>query len=206
MTISHLLLDADGVLQDREDETVLLSQIGRLLGVDDAGVRDFLEVALAAERPCLEGRDEWARVLPELLEGWGARERTDEVLALWCDSEVVAPALALALKVREQGVRCWVASNQDVLRASVMEERFSYARLLDGSFYSYALGVAKPDPAYFAVILERLGATASEVAFVDDRADNVEAARSLGIRGVQWQRREGTAVLAEHLRGLGVPV
>ncbi len=206
MTISHLLLDADGVLQDRDDESVLLAQIGRLLGVDDAGVSEFLDVAFAAERPCLEGRDQWARVLPEVLEAWGARERTDELLALWCDSEVVAPALALAMKVREQGVRCWVASNQDVLRASVMEERFSYDRLLDGSFYSYALGVAKPDPAYFEAILAQLGAVPAEVAFVDDRADNVEAARGLGIRAVVWQRREGTSVLAAHLRGLGVPV
>ncbi len=206
MTLSHLLLDADGVLQDRDDESVLLARIGRLLGVGDAGVREFLEVAFAAERPCLEGKDEWARVLPEVLEAWGARERADELLALWCDSEVVAPALALAMKVREQGVRCWVASNQDVLRASVMEERFSYARLLDGSFYSYALGVAKPDPAYFEAILAQLGAVPTEVAFVDDRLDNVEAARSLGIRAVCWQRREGTSVLAAHLRGLGVPV
>ena len=106
MTISHLLLDADGVLQDREDEGVLLARIGQMLAVDDAGVRDFLEVAFAAERPCLEGKDQWARVLPEVLEGWGARERTEELLTLWCDSEVVAPALALAMKVREQGVRC----------------------------------------------------------------------------------------------------
>ena len=204
--ISHLLLDADGVLQDREDERVLLARIGDLLDLDEAGVGDFLEVALAAERPCLEGRDRWARVLPELLERWEARERAEELLTLWCDTEVVAPALALAMRVREQGVRCWIASNQDVLRASVMEERFSYASLLDGSFYSHAVGVAKPDPAYFEQILVRLGAAPGAVAFVDDREDNVEAARGLGIRAVRWQRREGTSVLGAHLRALGVPV
>ncbi len=202
--ISHLLLDADGVLQDREDESVLLARIGDLLGVGEAGVEEFLEVALAAERPCLEGRDRWSRVLPDLLERWDARERAEELLALWCDTEVVAPALALAMRVREHGVRCWIASNQDVGRATVMEERFSYARLLDGSFYSHAVGVAKPDPAYFETILGRLGAAPAAVAFVDDREDNVAAARGLGIRAVRWQRREGTAVLSAHLRDLGV--
>ena len=204
--ISHLLLDADGVLQARDDESAVVGRIGDLIGLDEAGAQAFFEVALDAERPCLAGRDRWDRVLPELLERWDARDRAEEILALWCDTAVVAPALALAMRVREQGVRCWIASNQDVLRASVMEQRFSYARLLDGSFYSHDLGVAKPDPVFFDRVLERLGTEPDAVGFIDDREDNVAAARSRGVHAVAWQHREGTSALGVHLRGWGVQI
>jgi epoxide hydrolase-like predicted phosphatase len=55
------------------------------------------------------------------------------------------------------------------------------------------LGVQKPDPAIYYTALERLGVTPEEAIFVDDFAENIEAARRLGIRtlhfrgGMDWR-------------------
>lgn len=43
------------------------------------------------------------------------------------------------------------------------------------------LGVRKPEPAFYAALLDRAGVAPAELAFVDDRPANVEAAAACGI-------------------------
>jgi putative hydrolase of the HAD superfamily len=65
---------------------------------------------------------------------------------------------------------------------------------------SYEVGLAKPDPRIFELCLARLGAEAHETLFVDDRADNVEAAARLGLRTVHFTGDDAVARLAGALR------
>lgn len=43
--------------------------------------------------------------------------------------------------------------------------------------------IAKPDPAIYQLALERFGLSADEALFIDDRADNIAGAESVGIAG-----------------------
>jgi putative hydrolase of the HAD superfamily len=86
-----------------------------------------------------------------------------------------------------------------------MHEDLGYGQLLDGAFYSYELGVAKPDPAYFTTILDRLDVPGGQVLFVDDRLDNVESARSIGLRAEVWSYVDGLDVLRGHLKQHDLP-
>lgn len=54
-------------------------------------------------------------------------------------------------------------------------------RLLPRRALSFEIGAGKPDPAHFEAALALAGATAREAVFADDRAEMVEAARTLGI-------------------------
>lgn len=65
---------------------------------------------------------------------------------------------------------------------------------------SYEVGLAKPDPRIFELCLARLGAETRETLFVDDRADNVEAAARLGIRTVHFTGDDAFARLAGAVR------
>ena len=51
-----------------------------------------------------------------------------------------------------------------------------FETVVDSAF----VGMRKPDPAIYAIVLERLELPAAACAFVDDIAINVEAARALG--------------------------
>ena len=51
----------------------------------------------------------------------------------------------------------------------------------DGFTYSAEMGLAKPDPAAYLEALGRIGLPANRCVFVDDRMENVDAARSVGI-------------------------
>jgi putative hydrolase of the HAD superfamily len=66
-----------------------------------------------------------------------------------------------------------------------------FETVVDSAF----VGVRKPDPAIYAIVLERLGLEAAECAFVDDLAVNVDAARSLGFAGVHF--RDTAQAIAE---------
>lgn len=71
------------------------------------------------------------------------------------------------------------------------------ARHFEHLLFSCDFGSAKPDPACFGQALDRLGAPAGEVIFIDDREDNVGAAIGMGMRGIQFtgpeQARAGLA-------------
>jgi putative hydrolase of the HAD superfamily len=78
---------------------------------------------------------------------------------------------------------------------------FELLDYFDGFFSSCYLGLRKPDRKIYQVALDVLQRDPEEVVFVDDRAENVAAAASLGIHGIRY---EGSAALAHALAGLGV--
>ncbi len=76
----------------------------------------------------------------------------------------------------------------------------------DVIFNTAEIGVAKPDPAVFHHVLGELGITAGAALFIDDLADNVDAAAALGIRSHQHVDRSGTvAFLRAHGLLVGSP-
>jgi len=66
---------------------------------------------------------------------------------------------------------------------------------------SFRIGTMKPRADYFVRALARLDVAPAEVLFLDDRADNVEAARALGIHAVVVRGVDGARAL---LRQRGV--
>jgi putative hydrolase of the HAD superfamily len=66
--------------------------------------------------------------------------------------------------------------------------------------FSCQLKLAKPDPRCYSAALARLGASAEEVIFIDDRSENVTAAAALGLRSVHFTSPERLrAAVAERL-------
>jgi epoxide hydrolase-like predicted phosphatase len=65
--------------------------------------------------------------------------------------------------------------------------------LFDVVFCSGDEGVTKPDPAAFALTLERLGIAPEEAVFIDDTPGHVEAARALGLYGIHFTTDEALA-------------
>lgn len=51
--------------------------------------------------------------------------------------------------------------------------------------------ICKPDPRIFELTLKKLGVTAEECLYVDDRPGNLEAARNLGLRAVMMGSQPG---------------
>jgi putative hydrolase of the HAD superfamily len=202
VSVRAMLWDADGVLQGLPAgwEASMRPAVGHL--VDD--VEGFLEEAFAAEKATLTGQARWVDVLRGLMARWGIEDAYEDALAVWLTIEPVVESRELLERVRASGVRCYLATNQDIRRGRFMHENLGYADLLDGAFYSYELGLAKPDPAYFEEIVRRLDLPAGDLLFVDDNVANVDSARSVGMRAEKWHVDDGADALRAHLRRHGL--
>ncbi len=196
--VRALLWDADGVLQHAPD--------GWRPVLDAAGGPGFAEEVFAAEGPALRGEATLRDTLADVLVRFpGASVGVDDLLALWERAVLDDDAMALVAEVRSTGVLAVLATNQQDHRRAWMREALGLDRHFDRVFYSCDMGLLKPDPAYFRHILDDLGLGAHEAAFVDDSADNVESARSVGIRAVHHDPASGPTVLRDEVRGLLAP-
>lgn len=61
---------------------------------------------------------------------------------------------------------------------------FQLDRFVAGHHPSYTVGARKPDALYYERVLARTGLAPHELLFVDDREENVDAARALGMPAV----------------------
>jgi putative hydrolase of the HAD superfamily len=66
---------------------------------------------------------------------------------------------------------------------------------------SHEVGVAKPDPAVFALTAERVGAAPGQLVLLDDVAANVEAARAAGWQAVLHRDTAASIAAVDALLG-----
>ena len=94
--------------------------------------------------------------------------------------------LAWIARIQKAGLRTAVLSNMgaDILRYILQE--FSWLCYFDQLTWSCELGIAKPDPAIYLHTIDRLGVPANETLFLDDKAENIDAARALGLQAFQF--------------------
>lgn len=101
----------------------------------------------------------------------------------------------IALAICTNNVREWEPRWRPLLP---VDEIFDV--VVDSGF----VGVRKPDPEIYRLTLERLGRPAERAVFVDDLAENVEAANSLGLWGIRFSTTSGTiAAIDDALFGSG---
>jgi epoxide hydrolase-like predicted phosphatase len=66
------------------------------------------------------------------------------------------------------------------------EKQFDYHKLFKSVMYSFETGVSKPDKKAFELILKKLKVNPKECLFVDDYVKNIDAAKKLGMKGIQF--------------------
>lgn len=195
--VSHVLLDADGVVQ-----RVSGGWRGAMTRLAGDRASDFRALFDGIEPPFLVGGDFRPALRGPLAEEFPELDLDEVYDALWLSIEVVPDSVALVRSLRAAGHGVHLGTNQHASRASYMKEELGYDDLFDTCFYSCDLGLAKPDVAYFHQVAASLGVAPGEVLFVDDSGDNVRGAQAAGMAAVQWTIDEGPerirSLLVEH--------
>ena len=196
--ITHVLLDADGVLQDLPGGWYAAME--PFLG-DRA--REFLHRTWADERPTLAGEGDYLPMLEAALREYAVTTPVAEVHAtVWHRIEEVASSFDVVAALRRAGYGVHLATNQERHRGTYMHDVLGYRDRFDVSAYSWEIGAAKPDPEFFHRVVRLIGAPAGEVLFVDDSEANVAGARRAGLVAEQWHFERGpeslVALLARH--------
>ena len=200
MAIAHVLLDADGVLQDLPGgwHAAMEPYLG-----DSTG--QFLQETWSDELPMLVGRGDYMPVLEQSLVKYEANASVEEIYReVWCRIDLVPETVAVVHQLRHAGYGVHLATNQERYRGSYMRTELGYDELFDISCYSYDIGAMKPDQAFFDEATARIGANASELLFIDDTEENVEGARRAGLAAEHWHFSQGHDVLIGHLARHGL--
>jgi putative hydrolase of the HAD superfamily len=198
--IRHVLFDADGVLQDLPGGWY--SAMEPYLG---ERARDFLHETWSDELPMLAGRGDYLPVLAASLQKYGVSTPVTEVYdAVWKNITLIEESLDIVRALRRNGYGVHLGTNQERYRGAHMRTALGYDDLFDVSCYSYDLGVAKPDPAFFTRAADRIGAEPETILFVDDTSRNITGARTAGLAAELWDFTQGHDALHDIFTRHGV--
>ena len=205
--IEAILFDADGVIQTAHPP--FHEKLAALLSPGDGNIEEFVEEVAALESSVLTGAGDFAVSLGELLEMRRSPVNVDDALWILNLAEVEPGILRAIAEIRQSGVSCYLASNQQRHRAKYMSEVLGYRDVFDAEFYSCCLGFAKPSSSYFERILDALGLGAKQVLFLDDHLANVEGALAVGLHASVFAIEAGAdnrSALCEALSRYGFDV
>ena len=104
--------------------------------------------------------------------------------------------------LKEKGYRVYLLSNypKTLWKQHVCTRDFY--PLLDGETVSWKEHFGKPDEKFFGILLERYGLKAEECLFLDDRADNTQAAEALGFHTITLDSPKAREEAAKYLTEL----
>ena len=199
--IGVLMVDVDGVLVHGRpvDGRPVFSELKADLGLSSERLR--AEFFNRYWEPIVTGREPMLPRLASVLAEIAPQISAKQLVDYWMrnDSRVLPEDLAALDEARAAGLRVYLATNQEHVRAAYLMVEMGLANHVDGIAYSAALGVRKPDADFYRLAAEQAGAAPEEIGFVDDVADNVAAARRAGWRAVQFT---GAETLREVIAGL----
>src|SRR5215475_9788026 len=177
----------------------------KLFAGDEAAMEHFLANVCTHEwnRGQDAGRSfaEGARLLKaaypdqeELIDCYGAR--FDEMMP-----GPIAGSVEILAELRARGTLLYVLSNFSAETFPPTFKRFDFLRWFQGMVISGEVGVIKPDPRIYALLIERFAIDPRRAVYIDDVAANVAAARPFSIHAIHFT---SPAALRTELAQLGL--
>jgi len=141
----------------------------------------------AYDRGALSGAEYWQAVASEV-----GRKLDAATLALLIEADTAhwtrpnEPMIAWATALQKAGVKTGILSNIGDAMEDGIRGRFAWLDEFAHHTFSHRLGIAKPDAAIYHHAAQGLGVAEEEILFIDDREENIAAARSVGMTALQY--------------------
>jgi putative hydrolase of the HAD superfamily len=126
----------------------------------------------------------------------------EEFLEAW--SDIFDPIPAMFDRVRRwkaRGLFIYLLSNTCEAHVRFFTDRWDIFREFDGAIYSCRVGSLKPEPSIYRALFTGHEVDPTTAVFIDDRRENVEAARALGLHTSEYRDE---ATLISELTPLGL--
>ncbi|HXS13977.1 MAG TPA: HAD family phosphatase [Acidobacteriaceae bacterium] len=96
------------------------------------------------------------------------------------------PMIDWAAALQSAGVSTGILSNMGDAMETGIAARFPWLAGFTHCTFSHRLGIAKPDERIYRYAIAGIGEPPQATLFIDDRLENVEAARMAGLRAIQY--------------------
>jgi 2-haloacid dehalogenase len=99
----------------------------------------------------------------------------------------IAGTVQIAHELRAAGLRLVALSNWSAETFPRARHRLTFLDEFDAVLVSGTVGLIKPDPAIYQLLIQRHDVDPAHALFVDDSAKNVEAAAAIGFDAIRFQ-------------------
>jgi epoxide hydrolase-like predicted phosphatase len=186
MSIQAVIWDLGGVLLRTENyhpRQALAQRFGMTLGE----IEDFVFSGESGDRAQLgeiSVEQHWENQRREL--GLSATEMQDFRAQFWEGDRLDTDLVAYIRQLRK-AYKTGLLSNAFSDLRRVVTEVWDFADAFDAMIISAEVGLVKPDPRIYRLVLERLGVMAEEAVFIDDTLHNVEGARAVDLKAIHFR-------------------
>ena len=200
MSIRAIIWDMGGVIVRTEDpapRTALAQQFG----LTRQAIEDLVFAGAWSDRATvgeIEIDELWQTICEQLK---AAPEQVQDIQRGFWGGDRVDTELVAYIRTLRPSYRTALLSNAWSDLRETLTERWRIADAFDELFISAELGLMKPDPRIFQLVVERLGVAPAEAILIDDFPVNVRAAAECGLHTIRFRepaqaRAELEALLA----------
>ena len=93
-------------------------------------------------------------------------------------------------ELKDKGLKVYALSNWPKHIYDQRRHVMTFLDQMDGCDMSYRTHSNKPDPEAFTGLFEHFGIDPEKAVFIDDNADNIEAAKKLGLHAIRFASYE----------------
>ena len=187
-SIQAVLFDYGQVLSAPPDPAAWSDMCGITGLPEEALHAAYWEPRHAYDAGHLSGREYWARVTSTCTPAL-PQTRVDHLLAadirLW--TQLNDPMIAWARFLQRRGMKTGILSNIGDEMAAGINTKFPWIADFHHCTWSHTLNTAKPDPAIYLHAASGLDTAPGNILFIEDREDNIVAAREVGMVAIQYQ-------------------
>jgi len=100
--------------------------------------------------------------------------------------------------------RLFILSNTNIIHYRIYIPQFyaaygfDFESLFERTYWSFKIGMRKPDPGFFDLVLTENGLQAETCLFIDDTIQNTDAAKDCGIKSICLAPGSGFNELFDH--------
>lgn len=127
------------------------------------------------------------KLISDLSTAYGSNKSVPEIKRLWEKnySKLAVPEIKVLelIKKLRKNYKLYLFSNTTEL-SNLHNYKTGIYELFDGKFFSFQMGLKKPDLQVYQKVLDAIGFQANECVLIDDREENLKPARQLGIQAI----------------------
>ena len=192
-----LIFDIGGVLVDL-DYDKLCQPLADLSNWDVLDVREEVERG-SLVRSLMKGLIEPPEFHRALTDKLGIDLGFEQFCNIWVSMLSENQEIRLFVEQLEPGYALALASNTEPIHFAHCDVNYRVLSNFKVRFLSHEMGLLKPDQEFFRKLLRDLDGDSEGCVFIDDREENVESARAVGITAVQYR---GVDELGGYLRSI----
>jgi putative hydrolase of the HAD superfamily len=186
MALKVLMIDVDGVIVLQSHPDGWSAHLERDLGLSRATLQSAFFLPHFEE--IVRGRAALRERLAPVLREIAPHLSCDRLIDYWFanDSHLNTDLLRQLAAAKQMGFELHLATVQEHERADFLWRKLKLREHFDTIHYAANLGYVKPEPEFFAEIERRSGFAPDEIFFIDDKAENVAAARRRRWHAAVW--------------------